>query len=236
MSFLYRHRIFFGVLCLILSVIMAFGMCFFGLSRTAAQAQKMTVVIDPGHGGVDGGVSGLRTGVRESDLNLEISRLLQKEFEEAGFRVVLTRKSQAGLYGAATPGYKKRDMEKRAEIICENAPAVMISVHQNFFSLSSRRGAQVFFRADSEASATLACMIQTALNEMPECVKKTSPLAGDYFVLNCSKYPSVIVECGFLSNEQDEELLTDAVYQKKIAAAIFSGALAYLTSAAGTAA
>ncbi len=156
------------------------GMCAYALAQTAAGMQKMTIVIDAGHGGIDGGVVGRRTGTKESDINLSVSRLLQAEFEEAGFLVVQTRPTEAGLYGTATKGYKKRDMQKRAEIIAENAPAAVISVHQNFFPVASRRGAQVFFRESNELSHTLACSIQTALNEMPECVVKSEPLKGDY--------------------------------------------------------
>lgn len=215
-----------------LAVIFTFGICFFALSRTTAQAGRLTVVIDAGHGGIDGGVTGVKSGVKESDINLSVSRFLQKEFEEAGFLVVQTRPTEAGLYGAATAGFKKRDMKKRAEIIDSNSPALVISVHQNFFSLSSRRGAQVFFRENGENSRTLACAIQTSLNEMPECVRKSEPLKGDYFMLNCNELPAVIVECGFLSNAEDEKLLLSEAYQKKLAAAIKNGALAYLSAGA----
>lgn len=208
------------------------GMCAYALAQTAAGMQKMTIVIDAGHGGIDGGVVGRRTGTKESDINLSVSRLLQAEFEEAGFLVVQTRPTEAGLYGTATKGYKKRDMQKRAEIIAENAPAAVISVHQNFFPVASRRGAQVFFRESNELSHTLACSIQTALNEMPECVVKSEPLKGDYYVLNCNDYPSVIVECGFLSNAADEALLVTDVYQKRLAEVVCQGTIAFL--AAGT--
>ena len=229
MNFLYRHRVIFGLTGIALAVIVTFGVCFFALARTAAaNTQRLTIVIDAGHGGIDGGVVGRVSGVKESDINLSISRCLQKEFEQAGFRVVQTRPTEAGLYGTATAGYKKRDMQKRAEIIQENAPALVISVHQNFFSMTSRRGAQVFFRNDSSSSRTLACAIQTAFNEIPETAKKYSALAGDYYVLNCSDYPSVIVECGFLSNPEDEALLITQDYQKKVASVIAQGALSYL--------
>ncbi len=217
---------------LTLAVIFTFGVCFFALARTAVQSSRLTIVIDAGHGGVDGGVVGVQTGVKESDVNLSVSRLLQSEFEDAGFLVIQTRLTEAGLYGAATTGYKRRDMNRRAEIIRENAPAAVISVHQNFFSQTSRRGAQVFYRGASDGGKTLAACIQTALNEMPECVKRTQALEGDYFVLNCSDRPSVIVECGFLSNPEDEALLVTEAYQRKLAAAIASGTLAFLAAGA----
>ncbi len=218
---------------LALIVALTFAMCFFALNKTAAEAQRLTVVIDAGHGGIDGGVVGRVTGTKESEINLAIARLLQERFEDAGFRVVMTRQTEAGLYGAATSGYKRRDMQKRAEIIDKSNPAMVLSVHQNYFPVAARRGGQVFFRADSAPSHTLACMIQSALNEMPESVRASQPLAGDYYILNCSDYPSVIVECGFLSNEEDEALLLSQDYREAIADAVCRGALGFLSSSAG---
>ena len=232
MRFFYRHRVVFGFICIVLALVVTFGICFFALGVTAGENMRLTVVLDAGHGGVDGGVLGITSGVKEIDINLEMSRRLQKKFEEAGFRVVQTRNTEAGLYGSATSGYKKRDMKKRAQIINESNPALVLSVHQNFFSLTSRRGAQVFFREDNERSFTLACMIQTALNSMPECVKQTNPLKGDYYILNCNEYPTVIVECGFLSNAEDEALLLSEEYRDKLSDAILQGALAFLASTA----
>lgn len=230
MGFFIKHRVLFSVTALVLAVAVTFGICFFALSKTAVSAMRFTVVIDAGHGGIDGGVTGKITGTKESDINLAIARYLQEDFETAGFNVVQTRKSEAGLYGTTAKGYKKRDMKKRAEIINSSNPALVISVHQNFFSLSSRRGAQVFFKKGSSASVTLASYIQTSFNDMKECVKKSDPLAGDYFILNCNDYPSVIVECGFLSNAEDEALLVTEAYQRKVADVICSGAIAFLAS------
>ncbi len=232
MNFFYKHRVTVGLLCLTLAVFITFGFCFFALSRTTAESLRLTVVIDAGHGGVDAGVVGRTTNTKESDINLSVSRLLQQRFEEAGFLVVQTRPTEAGLYGIATAGYKRRDMEKRAEIIRKTAPAAVISVHQNFFSQTSRRGAQVFFRESLKSSQTLAASVQLALNAMPECVRRSSALAGDYFVLNCSEVPSVIVECGFLSNPEDEALLVTKSYQEKIARAIAEGVIAFLSTGA----
>ncbi len=232
MGFLYRHRVLFGIVSLAAAVVLTVGVCLFALSGTAAEAQRLTVVLDAGHGGVDGGVVGIESGKKESEINLAIVFLLQKRFEDAGFRVVLTRKTEAGLYGTATAGYKKRDMKKRAEIINANHPALVISIHQNFFSSRSRRGAQVFFRMQSPQSISLATRIQTSLNEMPECVKQSQALAGDYYILNCNAYPAVIVECGFLSNAEDEKLLLQEDYRKKISDAVAKGALSFLSSPA----
>ena len=96
--------------------------------------QRFTVCIDAGHGGVDGGVTGVNTGVKESDLNLSVSRLLKEHFESCGITVVMTRKTKDGLYGTATSGFKRRDMEKRREIIEQSKPDMVISIHMNKYS------------------------------------------------------------------------------------------------------
>ena len=232
MKFFYSHRVALTIFGVAFLVLCTFAVCFFGLSRTASGAQRPVVVLDAGHGGIDAGVRGTLTGVKESDLNLSLVRILQEKFEAAGFDAVLTRRSEAGLYGTTAPGHKKRDMAARAKIIGEAAPVLLLSVHQNFFSDSARRGAQAFYRPDLPSSKALACALQSALNQMPECVKKTSPVAGDYFILKCSEAPSAIVECGFLSNLEDERLLVTREYREKLASAIFAGALTYLSSAA----
>ena len=202
-----------------------------GLSAVAAgmsDAALFTVVLDAGHGGIDGGVVGKTTGVRESDVNLAVTLALREDFEAAGFRVVLTRADEGGLYGLPTKGFKRRDMQKRKQIIEGAQPAAMISVHQTYFpSDSSRRGGQAFYRLGSASGQALAQSIQGALNSLSG--REHISLAGDYYMLECTNYPSVIVECGFLSNAEDEALLTDKSYQEQLAYAIFCGTLAFLS-------
>lgn len=193
----------------------------------ASPKSQFIVVLDAGHGGVDGGVSGKRYGAKESELNLEITKKLELTFKNAGFSVILTRDNSGGLYGFLGRGYKKRDMQKRAEIIKNANPDLFISIHQNFFSDSSRRGAQAFFYNDK--GKTLAAEVQKKLNAMPEATRDLSPLFGDYYVLRQANCPSCLIECGFLSNEKDEELLLSDGYREKIAQTIFLGCLNFLT-------
>lgn len=193
---------------------------------SANTAPMPVVVIDAGHGGIDAGVRGKVSGVKESEINLAIAYRLRDFFEGAGFCAVLTRKSQAGLYGLPTSGFKLRDMQRRREIIEESGADMVISVHQNFYSDGARRGAQVFFSPDSTSGKKLAECIQNSLNAM-EGAAEHSPLAGDYYMLRCTYAPSVIVECGFLSNAEDEALLNTAEYRRQIAYAIFAGAVSY---------
>ncbi len=139
----------------------------------------------------------------------------------------MTRTTQGGLYGTSTKGFKMRDMKKRKEIIEKNNADMVISVHQNFCPIPSKRGGTVFFDKTSDCGKALADSIQSSLNSMSESVKKNEALAGDYYMLKCTQNPSVIVECGFLSNSDDDALLNSAEYQKSFAYAIFKGAVAY---------
>ena len=204
----------------------------FGISAVSAanagEGAPFCVVLDAGHGGVDPGVLGVTTKTKESDINLAIVKKLAQYFADAGFRVILTRKNEGGLYGLPTTGYKRRDMEKRRDVIEQTAPNLVISVHQNnFIADRTRRGGQVFFKEGDEKGKALADCIQSRLNALNGC--DYSALKGDYYILNCTQYASVIVECGFLSNAEDEKLLLDEEYRQKAAYAIFSGALLYLS-------
>ena len=146
------------VLAIILAIsVVAFSLCIFGVSKEAnVDSNKITVVLDAGHGGIDNGVSGKYTGALESDLNLAITKKVKNNLIKAGINVVLTRESSNGLYGLATKNRKRKDMLKRKEIIEGASPNLVVSIHQNYYSLPSRRGAQVFFDAGKEESKNLA--------------------------------------------------------------------------------
>ena len=218
------------VICSFLAIIFTFIVCVSAISTKAVKGDgKITVVLDAGHGGIDGGVTGVKTGVKESELNLMVVKKLQEYFIASDINVVLTRNSDAGLYGTATSGRKKRDMEKRRSIIEESKPALVISVHMNKYSISTRRGGQVFYKKTDEIGKLLALSIQKRFNALENAVKEYQPLSGDYYILNCTDYPSVIAECGFLSNPQDESLLITEAFQSKVAYAIFTGAMEFMT-------
>ncbi len=184
-----------------------------------------TVVLDAGHGGIDGGVVGA-DGVKESDLNLEYAKTLQRIFERAGFNVVLTRKTSGGLYGLPTKGFKSRDMSERKRIIDEASPNLMISIHMNKFSQSYRSGPQVFFQQGKEQGQLLADSLQKVFNDFTG--KDRQALAGDYYVCRETNCPAVIVECGFLSNEQECRALQTEEYREQICNLIFNGTMLYL--------
>ena len=203
----------------------------FGIAAFSPKAEFM-VVIDPGHGGIDNGVVG-KNGTKESEFNLEMSFLLRDFLKGAGFKVVLTRKDGEGLYGDVDSDFKRADMRKRKEIIEKNDPDFVISIHANKFPGDDRRGAQAFFNDMSKDGERLAVAIQAGLNDLNNKYvgRSFSALAGEYYMLNCTLKPSVIVECGFLSNEEDEKLLNDPDYREKLAFAIYSGLCGYLSDA-----
>ena len=202
------------------------GICA-GTASTSAHDGTRTVGIDAGHGGIDSGVLGVSTKTKESEINLYIAKYLRGYFSDAGFNALLTRSTQGGLYGTTAKGFKMRDMKKRKEIIEKNNADLVISIHQNYCPIPSRRGATVFYDKDSESGKAFAECIQNSINEMKECVKQNTALVGDYYMLKCTSNPSALVECGFLSNSNDEALLLTSEYQKAIAYAIFKGAVAF---------
>lgn len=180
---------------------------------TMVKTNGMTVVIDAGHGGIDGGVVG-STGVKESDINLKMAGILQKEIESRGFRVVLTRTGKDALNNI-----KRLDMQARKEIIVEAAPVAVISLHVNRFSDKSRRGAQVFYD-DTGIGKEFAESMQKTINEKINAKYSGrddyEAIDGDLFITKCVKVPSVIIECGFISNPEDEKLLLSREYCQEL--------------------
>jgi len=180
----------------------------------------ITIVLDAGHGGVDGGVVG-GNGAKEADINLSITKALKSILESRGYRVVLTRKNANGLYGLAKKGKRKlKDMNARREIIERTSPNLVVSIHQNSYPQKTQTGPQVFYSigGDNKIASVLQGVLNTHLQNGNRVAKK-----GDYYILNCTKYDSVLVECGFLTTPSEERLLVQSAYQEKVAYGIFSG-------------
>ncbi len=190
---------------------------------SANNSDIITVVVDAGHGGLDAGVSS-ESGVKESDVVLVLSKTLGEYMESGGFKVVYTRKNKGAL--VAGNFHKRKDMEKRLKIIEEAQPSFVISLHLNAYSDKSRRGIQVFF--GKEDSRSLACTMQDVLNDefnLPAVNRAYSVLTADKYLLTKVSCPSVIIECGFLSNPIDEQNLLDDGYRYQLARTIFDGVL-----------
>ncbi len=185
------------------------------------------IAIDPGHGGIDRGAAGTDTGVTEAEINLEISQLLAKRFMLDGSDVLLTRKSADVDYDGEGNTRKRRDMNNRARLVRAQNPQVLVSIHLNKYPSRRVSGAQVFFQKGSEEGEKLAVCIQQALNDGLDARDRVAK-SGDYFMLKVHDCPSVIVECGFLSNHDEEKKLLDPKYREKLAGSIYQGIRAYL--------
>ncbi|MCH5155138.1 MAG: N-acetylmuramoyl-L-alanine amidase [Clostridiales bacterium] len=184
---------------------------------SAKTSNGITIVIDAGHGGADGGVTGITTGTKESDVNLSIAKYLAKYLQNDGYNVILTRSNSSAVSGGK---YNKReDMRARKDILTKNSPDLVISVHCNSYPVSSVKGAQTFY--SSSVGERFARIVQNYFNDVLNDRPRQAAV-GDYYILNCSEYPSILCECGFLSNAQDESKLITASYQQKIAYTIYS--------------
>ena len=195
-----------------------------------AAAEGFIVVVDAGHGGSDGGAVGTETGVLESRLNLMVATRVGKLLEDAGITVVMTRSDEEALANT-----KSEDMAARKRLL--NAPGVdlAVSIHMNKFADRSIAGAMAFYMAGSAEGQKLA---QSVIDRVCDGIGRPRRLAnpGDYFVIRECACPAVLVECGFLSNAEDEQLLTDPAHQEKLARAIVEGVLDYRSQTAGASA
>ena len=193
---------------------------------------RQVIVVDAGHGGADGGVSGKRTGVKESELNLKVAKLLGEYLRSGGYKVVYTRQNDTmHSHPNVTDNKKRADMFKRGDIINAAKPAAVVSVHMNFYSASSRRGAQVFFDRNSTEGRAFAEIMQSVINteiNRENGGREYPALSAEKYLLSCSPYPSIIVECGFLSNPFDEANLINPDYQAKLAYTLYLGVVEFL--------
>lgn len=187
---------------------------------------KYTVIIDAGHGGMDGGCEGAITKIAESTLNLSYAKCLQEKLEGFGFKAIMTRTTENGLYNPLASNKKKDDMRKRKSIIENSNADFVISIHMNSFTTTAC-GAQVFYGKDDASGKLLASTIQNHfIKNLPNAKKEVK--IGDYYILNEIKSPSVLVECGYLSNPKEEAMLLTEEYKNEICYSILLGVLEYL--------
>ena len=186
-------------------------------------AERLTVAVDAGHGGFDGGAVGV-TGVVEAGLNLAVAQEVERLFCERGFSVRMTRTDDEAL-GAT----KREDMAARRAILSDAGVDLVVSIHMNKFSDPAVRGAMAYYMQGSAEGEALAQHVIDAVTEATG-QKKRGANPGDYFVVRECSAPAVLVECGFLSNAEEETLLADPAYQKRLAAAIVQGVSDYLAA------
>lgn len=196
----------------------------------AVSTENPTVVIDPGHGGEDGGAVSCN-GSKESDLNLQISLRIDDLFHFLGVQTVMTRREDVSIYDAdanTVSDKKVSDLKNRASIVNSTTNAVLLSIHQNMFSEGKYSGAQVFY-APTENSEKLAELLQTSLRDHVDSANHREAKKSDaVWLMEHIHCTGVLVECGFLSNEEEAQRLKTPEYQKMISCVIVSQITQYL--------
>lgn len=222
----------------ILTVAMLFGLVLFmkreeflpASGGRVSNERPPCVVLDAGHGGFDPGKIGIN-GELEKDINLQITLLVQKYLEAQDVQVVLTRDSDEALCGENDSNKKVQDMKQRIDIIDQIAPDLTVSIHQNSYPSEEVKGAQVFYYTGSLEGQRIAEYLQKSLVQRLDKENHRQVKANDsYYLLKKTKTPIVIVECGFLSNSIEAEMLCRPEYQEKVAWAIHLGIMQYLNT------
>ncbi len=197
------------------------------VSKISDTDNDIIVVVDPGHGGEDGGAVS-SSGVVESEVNLNFSLKLRDILNINGYRTVMTRTDNSDLGDKSLDTIserKKSDMHKRLDIYNSDIHNIAISMHQNIFPADSCKGTQVFYGTQVNSSKDLADNITgVVIDKLQNDNQRISkPTNGSIFLLDNAKIPAVIVECGFLSNKDEVNLLCDKEYQKKFSYCVFLG-------------
>lgn len=187
------------------------------------------IVIDAGHGGEDGGA--VANNIVEKDINLSISKKLKDIFKASGFIAITTRDKDKMINtnGSSLRERKVSDMKNRLALFNKSENNIVLSIHQNKFTQEKYSGTQVFYSKNNPQSEIMAEYIRKNIAKLiqPENERAAKPADGSIYLLYNSKVPTVIVECGFISNYTEANKLKDNNYQKKLAFAIYSGVLEF---------
>lgn len=206
------------------------------LQTNALPTTNKVIIIDAGHGLPDEGAIGF-SGTTEQAINLSIALKLQKLIEQSGAKVLLTRSDENGIYSLDSKSIRNKkisDIKNRVEIGNTSDADLFISIHLNKYPPSEAyRGWQTFYQKTNENSKTLANMIQQSLNNNIEFKNDRTPLPiSGVYIMDKVQIPSIVIECGFLSNPEEVKLLKTDTYQNKLAWGIFTGLQEYFTKQA----
>ncbi|MGN0778776.1 MAG: N-acetylmuramoyl-L-alanine amidase [Aristaeellaceae bacterium] len=201
-------------------------------ATTAPEPLPLTgwvILVDPGHGGYDGGARARSSGVWEKHINLSVALEVEKNLVARGASVVMTRRTDEDLCEEERPAAltkKRQDMQNRVAIAVNSHADMVLSIHMNEYRDSRQSGPQVFYRQGADAGRLLAGCLQAALITGLQPIRERQAMAGDYFILQL-EVPSALVECGFISNPAEEKLLLTSEYQARLAQAIADGVEEY---------
>ena len=187
-----------------------------------AKKEEVVIVVDPGHGGEDPGKVGTND-VLEKDLNLQIAKKVKKLLEEAGIKIVMTRTNDK------VPDAKKEDLNQRIKLINETKPKLALCIHQNSYPDAKIKGAQVFYHTITPEAEDVASIVQEQLRTVDPTNTRQIKENDTYFMLKNTQVPTIIVECGFLTNPDEAAKLTQEDYQDQLAQAICEGVVKWLS-------
>lgn len=203
------------------------------VNTSTSVTEYPTVIIDAGHGGVDGGTQS-DSGVLEKDINLSISQKLKEILDSNGFKTVMVRSDDRLIYDdncTTVRSQKSSDLHNRLKIMKNHPGCIFLSIHQNHFTESKYKGAQVFYRPDHYNSKILAESIQKSIisSLQTDNTRQIKPCTSEIFLIYNAVSTAVMIECGFLSNRQEAESLNNDLYQKSMAMAIAQGLIDFFT-------
>lgn len=232
MKLQWRWVLFYGLtVCITLLAVKVGSRVVSVMAENKPLEREHCIIIDPGHGGEDGGAVSF-TNLPESGYNLDVAIRLQDLLRLLGYETKMIRTEDISIYtkGETLAQKKMSDLRERVRIVNETSNAILLSIHQNHFPDPDLQGAQVFY-ADTDGSEVLAKRIQTLLvsSVNPGSRRQIKKSAGVYLMdhINC---PGVLIECGFLSNPLEESKLRDPRYQKKLSAVISAAVSQFLSN------
>lgn len=222
------------IVCALMFLISTFS-AYSSLTTFASQNENnVTIVIDPGHGGEDGGAVA-EDGTLEKNLNLSIAMKLKTVFIQNGFNVITTRETDEAIYDDGIESLRDKktsDMKNRLAIFNDNPNNVIISIHQNKFEQSKYYGTQIFYSGNNSQSLVLAENIKQSVVSLLQAdnTREIKEADKSIYLLYNSENPAVIVECGFISNQNELNLLKNDEYQGEMALTIFNGFMDYYSN------
>ena len=200
------------------------------VATMATPVSSKTIIIDAGHGGEDGGAVS-NDGVSEAEINLKIALKLQQLLEQSGSNVVLTRSDNNAIYDVDKKTLREKknsDIRNRVKIGNGSSADIFVSIHLNKIPENQYYGWQTFFKDGNEDGKRLATCIQNNLNETMQKENKRTPLKiNNVYIIKHVEIPTTIVECGFLSNLEEEKKLLEDSYQDRLAWGIYNGIIDY---------
>lgn len=229
----------FPCLLVIAALLIGYFITFHRMSQASADENpslnKRILVIDAGHGGEDSGAIGVN-GSLEKDINLALAMIIGEELTKKGFAVYYTRTDDRMLYKESenVKGLRKlSDLKTRIEIAEQYDSPLFISIHQNSFGSPQYSGLQVFYGKSKGSNALAESIRQSVKSELQPNNNRVCKEGKGMFLLENCDFPSVIIECGFMSNKEECEKLSEKEYQKQLSLVIVCGIIDYIEKEKG---